>query len=109
MSFVTCPKSSNIVKINSFADNHNHTLTSSIQEITPRFQKLITEMLFDIEKYVIQGRMDSDLFIHYLNMIVLTILSIKRIYIMRYINFGQPHLEPTSRKLNHLLWMPPSQ
>ena len=30
-----------------------------IQEIAPRFRKLTKEMLADIEKYVIQGRMDS--------------------------------------------------
>ena len=34
---VTCPKTSNIVKINSFVDNHNHTLTPHIQEMAPRF------------------------------------------------------------------------
>ena len=55
---VSCPKSSNIVKINSFVDNHNHSLTSSIQEIASRFRKLTTKMLSDIEKYVIQERMD---------------------------------------------------
>ncbi|CAB4487733.1 unnamed protein product [Rhizophagus irregularis] len=52
-------KTSNVVKINSFVDNHNYILTSNIQEMAPRFQKLTPEMLSDIKKYVIQGRMDS--------------------------------------------------
>ncbi|CAB4440960.1 unnamed protein product [Rhizophagus irregularis] len=56
---VACPKASNVVKINSFVDNHNHILTSNIQEMAPRFRKLSPEMLSDIKKYVIQGRMDS--------------------------------------------------
>jgi hypothetical protein len=30
-----------------------------IQEIAPRFRKLTKEMLADVEKYVVQGRMDS--------------------------------------------------
>ncbi|CAB4441081.1 unnamed protein product [Rhizophagus irregularis] len=53
------PQASNVVKINSFVDNHNHILTSNIQEMAPRFRKLSPEMLSDIKKYVIQGRMDS--------------------------------------------------
>ena len=52
---VTCPKTSNIVKINLFNNVHNHPLISMIQEIAPRFRKLTQEMLADIEKYVIQG------------------------------------------------------
>jgi len=56
---VACPKTTGIVKINSFNNVHNHPLISMIQEIAPRFQKLTQEMLTDIEKYVIQGRMDS--------------------------------------------------
>ncbi|GBB92514.1 hypothetical protein RclHR1_20190001 [Rhizophagus clarus] len=56
---LTYPKTSNIVKINSFNDVYNHPLTSMIQEIAPRFQKLTQEMLADVEKYVIQGHMDS--------------------------------------------------
>ena len=57
---VTCPKSSGgIVKINSFLNEHNHPLTSMICDMTPRFRKLTTEMLDDIKKYVIQGRIDS--------------------------------------------------
>jgi hypothetical protein len=56
---LTYPKTSNIVKINSFNDVHNHPLTSMIQEIAPRFRKLTQEMLADVEKYVVQGRMDS--------------------------------------------------
>ncbi|CAB4438469.1 unnamed protein product [Rhizophagus irregularis] len=34
---VACPKTSNVVKINSFINNHNHILTSNIQEMAPRF------------------------------------------------------------------------
>lgn len=56
---VTCPKTSGIVKINSFNNVHNHPLVSIIQEIAPRFRKLTKEMMADIEKYVVQGRMDS--------------------------------------------------
>ena len=57
---VTCPKTSGtVVKINSFVNDHNHPLTPMIREIAPRFRKLTNEMLADIEKYVIQGRMDS--------------------------------------------------
>ncbi|PKC54855.1 hypothetical protein RhiirA1_542736 [Rhizophagus irregularis] len=56
---LTYPKTSNIVKINSFNDVHNHPLTSMIQEIAPRFWKLTQEMLADVEKYVVQRRMDS--------------------------------------------------
>ncbi len=56
---VTCPKTSNIVKISSFNNVHNHPLISMIQEIAPRFRKLTKEMLTDVEKYVVQGRMDS--------------------------------------------------
>ena len=56
---VTCPKTSNIVKINSFNNHHNHSLTPVISELAPRFRKLTPEMLADIEKYVKQGRMDS--------------------------------------------------
>ena len=56
---VTCPKSSGIVKINSFNNHHNHPLTPVIREIASRFRKLTPKMLADIEKYVNQGRMDS--------------------------------------------------
>ena len=56
---VTCLKISNVVKINSFNNVYNHALIVMIQEIAPRFQKLIKEMLADVEKYVVQGRMDS--------------------------------------------------
>ncbi|PKK61643.1 hypothetical protein RhiirC2_791506 [Rhizophagus irregularis] len=46
--------------INSFNNEHdNHSLTSIVHEIAPRFQKLMPEMLVDIEKYVIQDQMDS--------------------------------------------------
>ncbi|CAB4476179.1 hypothetical protein RhiirA1_476074 [Rhizophagus irregularis] len=48
-----------VVKVNSFNNEHNHPLILLIQEIAPRFQKLTKEMLADIEKYVIKGRMDS--------------------------------------------------
>src|SRR4051794_3747122 len=56
---VACSKTSGIVRINSFSNVHNHSLTPMIQEIAPRFRKLTKEMLADIEKYVVQGRMDS--------------------------------------------------
>ena len=56
---VTCPKTSNIVKINLFNNVHNHALIAIIQEITPRFRKLTKEMLANVEKYVVQGHMDS--------------------------------------------------
>lgn len=56
---VTCPKTNNIVKINSFNNDHNHHLTPMISELAPRFRKLIAKMLSDIKKYAIQGRMDS--------------------------------------------------
>lgn len=52
-------KSSEVVKINSFNNDHNHHLTPLICEIAPHFRKLTSMMLADIEKYVIQGRMDS--------------------------------------------------
>src|SRR5271154_3562716 len=56
----TCPKTSGgVVKVNSFNNEHNHPLTSMIRELAPRFRKLTSEMLMDIEKYVVQGRMDS--------------------------------------------------
>jgi hypothetical protein len=56
---VTYPKTSGVIKINSFNNEHNHPLTSIVREIAPQFRKLTPEMLADIEKYVIQGRMDS--------------------------------------------------
>ncbi|CAB5356924.1 unnamed protein product [Rhizophagus irregularis] len=52
---VTYPKTSGVIKINSFNNEHNHSLTSIVHEIAPRFQKLMPEMLVDIEKYVIQA------------------------------------------------------
>ncbi|CAB4430669.1 unnamed protein product [Rhizophagus irregularis] len=55
---VTRPKTG-VVKVNSFNNKHNHPLIPMIQEIAPRFRKLTKEMLADIEKYVIKGRMDS--------------------------------------------------
>ncbi|RIB03170.1 hypothetical protein C2G38_2225878 [Gigaspora rosea] len=56
---VSCPKSTNIIRINSFVDIHNHELTSNNYETAPRFRKFTADMLSDIEKYVIKGRMDS--------------------------------------------------
>ncbi|CAB4411996.1 unnamed protein product [Rhizophagus irregularis] len=55
---VTRPKTG-VVKVNSFNNEHNHPLIPMIQEIAPRFRKLTKEMLADIEKYVIKGRIDS--------------------------------------------------
>ncbi|CAG8628379.1 11336_t:CDS:1, partial [Racocetra persica] len=56
---LTCPKTNNILKINSFKDEHNHVLTLTINEIASRFRRLIPKMLSDIKKYVLQDRMDS--------------------------------------------------
>ncbi|CAG8750046.1 22637_t:CDS:1, partial [Cetraspora pellucida] len=56
---VTYPKTITQVKINSFENSHNHTLTPMVSEIATQFRKLTPDMLSDIEKYVIQGRMDS--------------------------------------------------
>ncbi|CAB5310816.1 unnamed protein product [Rhizophagus irregularis] len=56
---VTYPKTSGVIKINSFNNEHNHLLTSMIREIAPRFRKLTPKMLVDIKKYVIQGRINS--------------------------------------------------
>jgi len=135
---VTCPKTSNIVKINSFLDDHNHTLTSQIQEMAPRFRKLTPEMLSDIKKYVIQGRMDSGsiypLLVHdYPNHTIFKKDLYNAVYQFRLKNnpgdldasqmlqmllnqkeldplwIVKPRLEPSSRKLNHLLWMSPQQ
>ncbi|CAB4490448.1 unnamed protein product [Rhizophagus irregularis] len=55
---VTRPKTG-VVKVNSFNNEHNHPLIPIIQKIAPQFRKLTKEMLADIEKYVIKGRMDS--------------------------------------------------
>ncbi|CAG8671939.1 8533_t:CDS:2, partial [Funneliformis mosseae] len=46
---------SDVVKINSFNNEHNHPLTPMICEISSQFRKLTSKMLADIEKYVIQG------------------------------------------------------
>ena len=56
---VTCPKTSGVVKINSFNNQHNHSLTPRICDIAPRFCKITPEMMVDIEKYIIQSKMDS--------------------------------------------------
>ncbi|PKY54569.1 hypothetical protein RhiirA4_473456 [Rhizophagus irregularis] len=56
---VVCSKTSDIVRINSFNNIHNHLLILMIQEMAPRFQKLTKKMLADVKKYVIQGWMDS--------------------------------------------------
>ena len=135
---VACPKSSNIVKINSFVDSHNHILTSNIQEMASRFRKLTPEMLSDIKKYVIQGRMDSGsiypLLMHdYPNHTIFKKDLYNAVYQFRLQNnpgdsdaslmlqmllekkdsdplwIVKPHLEPLSRKLNRLLWMSPQQ
>ena len=37
---VTYPKTSTVVKINSFIDEHNHPFTTMICKIAPRFRKL---------------------------------------------------------------------
>ncbi|CAJ0846692.1 3884_t:CDS:2 [Entrophospora sp. SA101] len=53
------PKSSNLIKIDSFVNAHNHSLNTMIGEMVPQFQKLTSSMLKDIKKYVVKGRMDS--------------------------------------------------
>ncbi|CAJ0861144.1 1310_t:CDS:1 [Entrophospora sp. SA101] len=53
------PKSSNVIKINSFVNAHNHSLNTMIGEMVPQFQKLTSSMLKDIKKYVVKGRKDS--------------------------------------------------
>ena len=45
---VTYPKTSGVIKINSFKNEHNHPLTSIVREIAPQFRKLTPEMLVDI-------------------------------------------------------------
>ncbi|CAG8733739.1 27147_t:CDS:2, partial [Racocetra persica] len=45
--------------IDSFKNEHNHILTPMINEIAFRFRKLILEMLANIKKYMIQGRLNS--------------------------------------------------
>ena len=52
---VTYPKTSGIIRINSFNNKHNNPLTSMIHEIALQFRKLTPEILVNIEKYVIQG------------------------------------------------------
>ncbi|CAG8691018.1 4450_t:CDS:2 [Cetraspora pellucida] len=56
---VTCNPTKWQNAITSFVDNHNHVLSTTIHETASRFRKLMLEMLSDIEKYVIQGWMDS--------------------------------------------------
>ncbi len=55
---ITCPKKSDIIRINLFNNVYNHPLISMIQEIASQFQKLTKEMLADVKKYAIQGRMN---------------------------------------------------
>lgn len=135
---VTCPKTSSIIKINSFVNDHNHNLTPMIQEIASRFRKLTPEMMSDIEKYVIQGRMDTGsiypLLKHdYPNHTIFKKDLYNAVYQFRCKNnpgdldasqmlqmlldrkesdplwIVKPRLESSSRKLNHLLWMSPVQ
>jgi len=54
MSLKTYSKLSEIVKINSFNNEHNYSLISIIYKIILWFQKLTAEMLVNIEKYIIQ-------------------------------------------------------
>lgn len=127
-----------MVKINSFNNEHNHLLTPMIREIAPRFRKLTSEMLAIIEKYVIQGRMDSGsiypLLKHdYPNHPIYKKDIYNAVYQFRQkINPGdadasqmlqqllewkdldplwivKPRLESVSRKLNSLFWMSPIQ
>jgi len=134
---VTCPKKSGVVKINSFNNHHNHPLTPVIREIAPRFRKLTPKMLVDIEKYVIQGRMDSGsiypLLKHdYPDQPIHKKDLYNVVYQFRQKNIPdadasqmlqqllewkdseplwivKPRLEPVSRKLTSLFWMSPIQ
>jgi MULE transposase domain/FAR1 DNA-binding domain len=135
---VTYPKKSGVVKINSFNNHHNHPLTLIIHEIAPRFRKLTPEMLVDIEKYVIQGRMDSasiyPLLKHdFPDQPIYKKDLYNAVYQFRQKNnpgntdasqmlqqllewkdleplwIVKPRLEPFSRKLNSLFWMSPIQ
>jgi hypothetical protein len=134
----TCPKTSGVIKINSFNNHHNHPLTPIIRELAPRFRKLTPEMLVDIEKYVNQGRMDSGSIYPLLRHDYPDRPIYKRdlynaVYQFRQKNnpgdadasqmlqqllewkdseplwIVKPRLEPVSRKLNSLLWMSPTQ
>src|SRR5207245_9299726 len=135
---ITYPKTSSVVKINSFNNNHNHPLTPAIREMAPRFRKLTAEMLADIEKYVTQGRMDSGsifpLLKHdYPNQPIHKKDLYNTVYQFRQKNnpgdadasqmlqqllewkdsdplwVVKPRLDSISRKLNSLLWMSPTQ
>lgn len=135
---VTYPKTSGVIKINSFNNEHNHSLTSIVHEIAPRFRKLTPEMLVDIEKYVIQGRMDSasiyPLLKHdYPNQPIYKKDLYNAVYQFRQKNnpgdtdasqmleqlmqwkdsnplwIVKLRLDPVSRKLKSLLWMSPTQ
>jgi hypothetical protein len=135
---VTFPKTSGVVKINSFTNEHNHPLTSMICEIAPRFRKLTPAMLADIEKYVVQGRMDSSSIFPLLRHDYPDQPIYKRDLYNAVYQFRQKNnpgnedasqmlellmkwkdseplwivklrLEPVSRKLNSLLWMSPMQ
>ncbi|CAG8837191.1 10275_t:CDS:1, partial [Racocetra persica] len=44
----------NIIKINSLKNEHNHIFIPIINEIASQFQKLTSEMLADIKRYMIQ-------------------------------------------------------
>jgi hypothetical protein len=135
---VTYPKSSGAIKINTFNNEHNHPLTPMIREMAPRFRKLTSKMLVDIEKYVIQGRMDSasiyPLLRHdYPNQPIHKKDLYNAVYQFRQKNnpgdmdaskmlellmewkdsnplwIVKLRLDPVSRKLNSLLWMSPIQ
>ncbi|CAB5373386.1 unnamed protein product [Rhizophagus irregularis] len=96
---VTYPKTSGVVKINSFNNEHNHPLTSMIREIAPRFRKLTPKMLVDIKKYVIQGRMDSSSIYPLLKHDYPDQPIYKRICTTRSINFIKKTIQE--------IWMPP--
>ncbi|CAG8752016.1 4283_t:CDS:2, partial [Cetraspora pellucida] len=125
-------------RINSFVDKHNHVLSKTIHETAPRFRKLTPEMLSDIEKYVIQSRMDFGsiypLLKHdYPNKPIFKKDLYNAVYQFRAKNnpgdsdafqmlqillswkesnplwVVKVHLDPFSRRLNRLLWMSPSQ
>ncbi|PKY58326.1 hypothetical protein RhiirA4_480149 [Rhizophagus irregularis] len=104
-------KTSNIVKINSFIDDHNHILTSQIQKMASRFWKLTPEILSDIKKYdlynaVYQFWLNNNLGDSDASQMLQMLLNQKESDLLWIV---KPRLEPSSRKLNYLLWMSPHQ
>ncbi|GET51797.1 protein FAR1-RELATED SEQUENCE 11 isoform X2 [Rhizophagus irregularis DAOM 181602=DAOM 197198] len=107
---VTHPKTG-VVKVNSFNNEHNHLLIPIIQKIAPQFRKLTKEMLADIEKYVIKGRMDSFRQKHNLGdedtpQMLQRLMDWKNLEPLWVV---KTRLDPISRRLISFLWMSPTQ